>query len=72
MREGKEYLRASDVARLTGVSLRTVRRWMAQQVIPSSKLGGARFVAKADLEHLLSPFQVQIQIPEKDGGETES
>ena len=56
-----EYLRASDIARLTGVSIRTVRRWIADEMIPSTKLGGARLVARADLERRLcsSPDQAE-------------
>jgi len=53
MTGGTEYLRASDIVRLTGVSIRTVRRWFADEIIPSTKLGGARFVAREDLERLL-------------------
>jgi len=34
MTGGTEYLRASDIARLTGMSLRTVRRWIADEIIP--------------------------------------
>jgi excisionase family DNA binding protein len=49
-----QYLRAADIAQLTGMSTRTVRRWIADEIIPSTKLGGARLVAKADLERLLS------------------
>ena len=48
-----EYLRAADITRLTGLSLRTVRRRIADEIIPSTKFGGARLVAKADLEGLL-------------------
>jgi excisionase family DNA binding protein len=48
-----DYLRAFEIARLTGMSLRTVRRWIAGEVIPSTKLGGARLVARADLQRLL-------------------
>ena len=48
-----EYLRASDIAQLTGVSIRTVRRWIGDEIIPSTKLGGARLVARADLERRL-------------------
>ena len=55
MKDGTEYLRAADIVRLTGVSIRTVRRWIADEIIPSTKLGGTRFVAKAALECLLSP-----------------
>jgi len=53
MTEGKEYLRAADIARITGTSLRTARRWIADEIIPSTKLGGARLVARADLERRL-------------------
>ena len=56
MSADKEYLRAADVAALTGMSIRTVRRWIADEIITSTKLGGSRFVAKADLERLLSPI----------------
>lgn len=53
MTGGTKYLRAADVARLIGASTRTVRRWIADKVVPSTKLGGARLVARADLERLL-------------------
>jgi hypothetical protein len=49
---GPEYLRARDIARLTGVHLRTARRWIANKIIVSGKLGGARLVAKGQLERL--------------------
>ena len=39
---------------LRGCRLRTVRRWIADEIIPSTKLGGARLVAMGDLESLLS------------------
>ncbi len=55
MTGGTEYIRATDIARLTGLSIRTVRRWIADEIIQSTKLGGARLVARADLERLLSP-----------------
>jgi len=42
MTDGTEYFRAADIAQLTGMSLRTVRRWIADEIIPSTKLGGAR------------------------------
>jgi excisionase family DNA binding protein len=51
----REYLRAPDIARLTGVAPRTVRRWIADGTLPSAKIGGARLVARTDLERLLSP-----------------
>jgi excisionase family DNA binding protein len=53
MTAGTEYLRAGDIVRVTGMSLRTVRRWIAGEILPSTKLGGARLVARADLERLL-------------------
>jgi excisionase family DNA binding protein len=55
MTAGREYLRARDIAQLTGVSLRTARRWIANEILASRKLGGARLVAKSELERLLSP-----------------
>jgi excisionase family DNA binding protein len=55
MTAGAEYLRARDIAQLTGVSLRTARRWIANEILASRKLGGARLVAKRELERLLSP-----------------
>ena len=50
-----EYLRARDIARLTGVSLRTARCWIAKRILASGKVGGARLVAKSELERLLLP-----------------
>jgi excisionase family DNA binding protein len=50
----REYLRACDIARLTGTSIRTVRRWIKDDTLPSTKLGGARLVAMADLKATLS------------------
>jgi hypothetical protein len=40
MTDAPEYLRARDIARLTGVSLRTARRWIAKRILVSGKLGG--------------------------------
>jgi excisionase family DNA binding protein len=50
-----EYLRARDIARLAGVSIRTARRWIAKRILASGKIGGARLVARSELERLLSP-----------------
>lgn len=58
---GKKYLRAADIAGLTGMSERTVRRWIRDEVLPSTKVGGARLVATADLEAVLSARQDAIQ-----------
>ena len=55
MTNAPEYLRARDIVRLTGVSLRTARRWIAKEILASGKVGGARLVAKGELERLLSP-----------------
>jgi excisionase family DNA binding protein len=55
MTDESEYLRARDIARLTGVSIRTARRWIAKQILISGKVGGARLIAKSELERLLSP-----------------
>ena len=61
MTGGTDYLRASDIVRLTGLSIRTVRRWIADEIIPSTKLGGARLVAKADLERRLCSSHDQAE-----------
>ena len=55
MTNAAEYLRARDIARLTGVSLRTARRWIANKILVSGKVGGARLVAKGELQRVLSP-----------------
>ena len=68
MTDGTEYLRAGDIVALTGMSIRTVRRWIADETIPSTKLGGTRLVAKADLERLLSPSPDLTEEPD-DGAE---
>jgi excisionase family DNA binding protein len=65
MKDDPEYLRAAGIARLTGVSTRTARRWIAKRLVASAKLGGARLVAKAQIERLLSPM------PEVTGGREE-
>jgi excisionase family DNA binding protein len=54
MSESLEYLRAADIARLTGVSIRTARRWIAKRLLASGKVGGTRLVAKSELGRLLS------------------
>jgi excisionase family DNA binding protein len=55
MAERHRYLRAAEVARVLGVAVRTVRRWIANGTLPSSKIGGTRLVAEADLLRLLDP-----------------
>jgi excisionase family DNA binding protein len=39
------YLRAGEIAQLLGMSERTIRRWIADEIIPSTRLGGTRLVA---------------------------
>jgi len=55
MTDPPEYLRTRDIARLTGASIRAARRWIAKRILVSGQLGGARLVAKSELERLLSP-----------------
>ena len=55
MTDAPEFLRAADIVRLTGLSLRTVRRWIADEILPSVKVGGARLVPRKGLERVLSP-----------------
>jgi excisionase family DNA binding protein len=52
---GKQYLRATQIAAITGASIRTVRRWIAGELLPSVRIGGTRLVAEADLDRLLAP-----------------
>ncbi len=68
MTNAQEYLRAHDIVRLTGVSLRTARRWIANKILASGKVGGARLVAKAELELLLSPVR---KVDEDEAGDDE-
>jgi excisionase family DNA binding protein len=69
MTDGTEYLRAAGVAQLTGVSIRTVRRWIAKGLIASGKVGGARLVTKSELERLLSPLPEVTREDAEDGNE---
>lgn len=52
------HLRAGDVSVELGVSERTVRRWIADGTLPSVKIGGARLVARAELERLMGCFHM--------------
>lgn len=61
MIEGRKYLRVAEITTLTGMSLRTVRRWIAEEILPSTKVGGARLVAKTDLEAVLSGSTETVQ-----------
>jgi excisionase family DNA binding protein len=55
MTDAAEYLRAGDIARLSGASVRTVRRWIADEILPSVKVRGMRLVPRKAIERLLSP-----------------
>ena len=55
MTDTPEFLRAGSIARLTGTSVRTVRRWIAEKTLPSVKLRGVRLVPRKDLERMLAP-----------------
>ena len=48
------HLLVREVAPSVRRSERTVRRWIADGVLPSVKIGGTRLVAKTDLHRLLS------------------
>jgi len=50
-----KYLRARQIAEVLGVSVRTVRRWIADGTLSSVKIGGTRVVADTDLLRLLQP-----------------
>ncbi len=73
MTEAREYLRASEIARLCGVSERTVRRWIAAETLPSVKVGGVRLVARQALEEMLAPTAPDWSMEDPEGEEqTES
>ena len=55
MTPAPEYLLAGDIARLTGRSVRTVRRWIAKGILPSVKVGGARLISKKIADQVLNP-----------------
>jgi excisionase family DNA binding protein len=48
------YLRARALASRLGISERTIRRWIADGILPSVKIGGARLVSEAGLDSLLA------------------
>ena len=53
MNGASEYLRAGKIARLLGLSERTVRRWIASGELASVRVGGARLVKRSVLEAFL-------------------
>jgi excisionase family DNA binding protein len=63
MNARKQYLRPGAIAELTGMSIRTIRRWIRDDVLPSTKLGGARLVATKDLQAVLSAPQYKAKKP---------
>jgi excisionase family DNA binding protein len=48
----QEFLRVAEVAKIIGVSERTVQRWVEDKVIKSSKLGGVRLIPKKEIDRL--------------------
>jgi excisionase family DNA binding protein len=64
MTDAPEYLRAGDIARLSGASVRTVRRWIADEILPSVKVRGMRLVSRNAVERLLSPAPLEWAEPE--------
>jgi hypothetical protein len=68
MTDQGEYLRARDIARITGMSIRTARRWIAKRILASGKIGGARLVARSELERLLSP-PLDLNEPDTENGD---
>jgi excisionase family DNA binding protein len=66
MTDAPEYLRAGDIARLSGASVRTVRRRIADGTLPSVKVGGLRLVSRKVLERVLSPALPDWTEPEEE------
>jgi excisionase family DNA binding protein len=64
MTDARDYLRAGDIARLSGASVRTVRRWIADEILPSVKVRGMRLVPSKAVERLLSPASFHWEEPE--------
>jgi excisionase family DNA binding protein len=46
----RSHLRAREIAKLTGLSLRTVRRRIGDGTFRSVKLGGSRLVPMSEIE----------------------
>jgi excisionase family DNA binding protein len=59
MTDAPDYLRAGDIARLSGAHVRTVRRWIADKILPSVKVRGMRLVPRKAVERLLSPAPLE-------------
>jgi len=37
MRGDRQYFRAAEIAALTGMSIRTIRRWIREETLPSAR-----------------------------------
>lgn len=59
-----QYLRARQIAEELGLSVRTIRRWLADGTLPSVRLGGARLVAEVDLLRLVQPGEAS-ELPDE-------
>jgi excisionase family DNA binding protein len=66
MTDAPEYLRTGDIARPSGASVRTVRRRIADGILPSVKVGGLRLVPRKALDRLLSPAPLDWADPEEE------
>jgi|SRR4051794_6221580 excisionase family DNA binding protein len=53
----REYLSPAEVGAVTGVSLSTVRRWVAGAELRSALIGRRRLIARPDLEAFLESQQ---------------
>ena len=63
MTDAREYLRAGDIARLTGA--RADRPALdCRQILPSVKVRGVRLVPTEAIERLLSPAPLNWEEPE--------
>ncbi len=60
--DAPDFLRAGEIARMLGLSERTIRRWIADGILPSRRLGGARLVARDELDRLLAAPALPDQI----------
>lgn len=55
------FFRPRQVAELLGVTERTIRRWIRVGTLTSCRIGGARLVARADLERVLGAPLEHVQ-----------
>ena len=67
------YLRAGQIARAFGLSERTVRRWISSGQVRSMRIGGARLIAKVDLDRWIAKRHaclVEDDAPDENEDET--